>query len=593
MTLRRYPFFYACRFFFPLLLCAASYPAGATDLAEVRLLAQTGASHLALHVLDMHQPDSKKDFAAWEEWEHERMQLYKQQADWPAILRRTREIPAPATQAFRLWANNERAQALLQTGDGIGARQLLRDLIWQADTAGISAEMLANWRQLVILSYVQEGKSEDAYTATLRYHQDYGEQSIDDVLLRARILLLSGRTAEAVTIVEQHKQEHRANALLLLAQLRGNLRPAAKILQAVLRLIRDKTTPEDVKINLWAIAAEAAQRTGSRATIANALEHVIVNRTALQFSRELLEVNSDTLWNAYIDLAIHKANQQQLLIGQDEAWYQNAQALDAKRPVIARALYAFLVQRGQSQEIRAKSAEAFTALAVKRKHGHVLLSELFLSSRHFKQREQIPLAVRFQLVDIALAASDIDLASEIMATIKQPPQGADQFMWRLRRARILVLGTQPQAGAEALSALLETQQQMPAEQLDRLLQVVFDLQAAKQHEQSVRLFRKVMQKTDDTKVQREIFYWMAESRKAQEHYNDAAYLYLKSAMHPVPEAGADPWGQTARYQAAGALAKAGLYDDAKELFRKLLDVTEESTRRAAIQREIQRLWALQ
>ena len=85
---------------------------------------------------------------------------------------------------------------------------------------------------------------------------------------------------------------------------------------------------------------------------------------------------------------------------------------------------------------------------------------------------------------------------------------------------------------------------------------------------------------------------MAESRKSQERYADAAQLYLKSAMHPDPK-NMDPWAQTAHYQAAESLARAGLYDDATTLFKHLLRVTEDPTRRATLQRELQRLWAMQ
>ncbi|NIQ09794.1 MAG: hypothetical protein GWO08_23170, partial [Gammaproteobacteria bacterium] len=64
---------------------------------------------------------------------------------------------------------------------------------------------------------------------------------------------------------------------------------------------------------------------------------------------------------------------------------------------------------------------------------------------------------------------------------------------------------------------------------------------------------------------------MADSRKAQGQYRDAARLYLKSAL--LAQEGKDPWGQTARYQAAEALAKAKLVEDARHLFRDLLRTT--------------------
>ena len=54
----------------------------------------------------------------------------------------------------------------------------------------------------------------------------------------------------------------------------------------------------------------------------------------------------------------------------------------------------------------------------------------------------------------------------------------------------------------------------------------------------------------------------------------------------------DPWAQTARYQAAESLAKAGLQNDARDLFQQLLDTTKDPSRRAVLNREIQRLWLI-
>jgi hypothetical protein len=85
---------------------------------------------------------------------------------------------------------------------------------------------------------------------------------------------------------------------------------------------------------------------------------------------------------------------------------------------------------------------------------------------------------------------------------------------------------------------------------------------------------------------------MAESRKADEAYAEAARLYLKSAMLLDPRAG-DPWGQTARYQAAAALADAGMVRDARILFQQLLKTTQDPGRRAVINRQLQKLWLKQ
>ena len=86
-------------------------------------------------------------------------------------------------------------------------------------------------------------------------------------------------------------------------------------------------------------------------------------------------------------------------------------------------------------------------------------------------------------------------------------------------------------------------------------------------------------------------FWMADSLAAQGRHVEAARLYLKSAMLPDPHA-MDPWAQTARYQAAEALAEAGLRDDARFVYEALLAVTAEPDRQAVLRRSIQQLWLM-
>ena len=286
------------------------------------------------------------------------------------------------------------------------------------------------------------------------------------------------------------------------------------------------------------------------------------------------------------------SNKEQLLIGQDDEWMALAEKIKKKQPVGARSLNAFVMLRGQQVDKRNKAASEFVDLISQRKQGNRLLQALFNEGKYFKQRADIPEPIRHKLVDLALANANIDLASEIMATIKEPPAGQDQFMWQLRRARILVLGNQLKLGAEALDTLLDKNPSLEQVQIDRLMQVLFDLQTAGENESAYNLFAKLMTRTKDEKIQREIYFWMADSRKAQERYDEAAQLYLKSAMYPDP-ASMDDWAQTANYQAADVLAKAGMYQDARILFERLLKVTNDPPRRAALKRELQKLWAMQ
>lgn len=559
------------------------------DLAEIQALADSGAPALALRVLDRYQPDASADQAAWIEWERQRVGVLQSSRDWQTLAQRLAALPIDLPDEFMTWAATQRAEALVHLGQTVEARQVLQGLIWSPFE--VSAEDLAHWRRLVIHSYMIDNAMQDARTAVVRFRQDYGDGEIDDVLLRARILLMSDRPLEAAQILAAHTDKPAAGTMLLLAQLRGGQRTPRKVLQAALRQMRGEWADDALTAQLWAVAAEAADEAGDRASRTNALEQVLMRRQSDSLPDGLFAYSGDSLWQAYLDYGLYVGNREQFLIGNDPPWLAAADKAAKTTPVMARALNAVVLHRGTTAENRATAARAFLQTLEDQEHGGVLLSELFLDSTHYPSPDQVPVLVRHALVDVALADSRINDASRLMATMQEPPAGTDNFMWHLRRARILVLGGQPQQGTAALMALLEGEQALEKEQLDRFMQVVFDLQTVGDHDEAYALFDTVFQQSQDDELRREVLYWMADSRKAQDKFDEAARLYLKSAMLLDAKA-QDPWAQTARYQAAESLAKAGLQNDARDLFQQLLKTTEDPSRRAVLNREIQRLWLI-
>ncbi len=573
-------------------LLMLSNVASAVSLTEIEQVAETGATSLAIRMLEQGQDALLEKPKQWMTWERKRIQLYEQTNQWQKSADRLKTLPKLVDVSFMLWAKGQRAKALIQLNQSAVARHELRSLIWQIEPEKISEQQMTSWRELIIESYLTDGYANDAQIASLRLQQISKETNIEAVMQRARIAILNKETKDAIELLKPHAKNVEVAALMLLAQLRGQHRSPKHILQAAHRYLNDKNIKSSLKINIWAVAAEAGKQRGSRKVVANASEHVLADKQNLTLAKSIYTINSDSLWNAYIDYAVQLGNQQHLLIGEDKKWIKTAEKVAKKRPVGGRGMYVFVMLRGQSAASRQLASEKFVELLMKRKHGKRLLVELFENSKHFKTTKAIPEAVRHALVDIALSNSDIDRASELMATIEAPPEGANQFMWKLRRARILVLGTQAEVGAKAVLTILEANKSLTQDQIDKLLQVVFDLQSAGQHESAYACFEKSLQHIKDDQIKREVYYWMADSRKAQERYADAAELYLKSALYPDPK-NMDPWAQTAHYQAAESLARAGLYNDAEVLFSHLLKVTEDPARRAALKRELHRLWAMQ
>jgi hypothetical protein len=564
----------------------------ASQLDEIRRLAQGGAAQLALSTMDRLQPELLADKQKWVEWEKLRIAIYQQSRDWQALTQRVDEFPAHLPADFIYWAQTEQARAYITLQQGDKALAILQNLVWNLPAdAAITAQWLPQWRRLIIDSYINDQQLADAQVATSRFYQDYPKQEIADILLRARIALINGQPDDALFLLRPHADVPRVATLYLLAQLRSLHQPANKIVRAGIGQLQSDTIDDSLKPLLWAIIAEGAKRSGDRATTANALEHVLADKDAQNLPDGLFTYSADSLWNSYIDFATWYGNRQQFLIGQDQQWFKAARAAEKKQPVRARSLYALLMLKGQEENFRIRAIERFIALMKGREQGNSLLKQLFMDSSQFARKENIPAEIRHALVDIALSQSDIELASDLMATIKEPPAGADNFFWHLRRARIFILGGDELYGIQALQKLIGSYAIIPRAQIDRLLQVIFDLQTLGEHQKAIELLNMVLSKALDAEVKREIFFWIADSHKAEQAHRQAARFYMKSATH-IAEKDMDPWAQTARYQAAESLARAGLLDDARTLFRQLLKVTREPARRAVLQHELQKLWLM-
>lgn len=561
------------------------------SLEELLALKENNAVQLVLQLMDQQQAEPQTHIDNWIAWERERLQIYTQMADWPSLIARTDTFPDNVTSDFLIWAKTLRARAFLASQQSSASRQILQSLIWLSPslTEEQNQQWLPQWRRQVIETYLEQGLLEDAYTAEQRYRQDYGLLSDEDRLLRARILLLNNHIEEAAELLGKHTKDPQAGMLYLIAQLRGGEREPKKVLQSALRQLRGKWVNKRLQHRLWAVVAEAARRSGDRMALVNALEHLVALVEPQQLPGGLFtDMGADGLWHAYVEVALQLANEQKLLIGDDQSWLKYAITLDPVDALKQRALLAFILIKGQQAEIVEQAAVQFVIKTEKITAHESLLKSLFLKSRYFINISDVSASIRHELVDIALQQSDIPLASRIMATMDKPPAGIDPFMWQLRRARILVKGGNIDTGYEALQTLLSEHPALSPKAQDRFLQVVFDMQSLKAHDEAVSLFEKMIHISKDQKLQRELYFWMADSRKAQENYTEAARWYLKSAMLPDPKT-MDPWAQAARYHAASALAKAGLVEDARKMFEHLLRVTEDKNRVAVLERELQQL----
>lgn len=574
---------------FAFLLCLLTgtlHAAPPPSLEEVTRARNAGAVELALSMVDRGQPAPDQGLESWMEWERQRAAILRSMADWDGVASRLERLPDRVPPDFLLWAKTKRAEALIEAGDAVAARRQLAALIWSGEGSGTQ---LKSWRRLVIESYLAAGARQDAYVAMVRYHQDYGRGDVDSAFLRARVLLASGLPEDAAALLEG-LESRRARLLLLLARQRAGSGPAKALAEKAAAIGRDESL-EPAECHLaWAVAAEAARAAGDHAAAAIALEYLFGGTSRNTLPAGLFELTPAMLWDAYSAYAERVGNREQLLLGDDAAWFAAAENTEARFPIRIRSIFGLLAQRAYGAGERDRAHARLVASLVARPDGAHIVRQLYLSAPdRFADVRSVPVAARRVLIDLAIAENDLALASELQEGLTEPPPGADRVMWQLRRAKIFILGGAPDRGAEVLNQLLDTTVVLTADQTDRLVQVVFDLQNVGEHEAAVALFERLLERTGVSPLRRELLFWAADSYRAMGEHRNAARRYLDSAT-ALDAAVMDPWAQTARYQAAAALADAGLVEDARRLLERLLAVTEDRGRRAVLQRDLQQLW---
>jgi len=384
-----------------------------------------------------------------------------------------------------------------------------------------------------------------------------------------------------------------SRTIFYLAQLLTGKADPEKIRQRTSKLAAKKNFSASTRMQFWTISSRAAQQAGKleAAIVAmqNALALLDENEDMSQREKLLFALDGDDLWALYEAYGRYLGNQWQLLMGNDNAWFSKASNLVDKKPRQAMALFAVMSKDVGQARTRALAHELFASLLSGEKNGLILVKKLYLHSSQVDKIRYIPEGLRHRLIDDALSHSDIKTASSLIRTVTEPPKGANALFWKLRKARIMILAGQLDEGIAALHLLLQGTTSLEPGQMDRVMQVLFDLQTVGRHKEAVALFSKLPLQGQSGQMRREILYWIADSYKEQKQYHHAARYYLLSAGLLNSQA-MDPWAQTARYQAADALFSGGEYEDAGRIYKRLLDVTSEPARKVVLRNKIQQIW---
>jgi hypothetical protein len=571
-----------------LLLSVVSFLPTVTSADErldlLKNISAAGAPGLTLKMLDQAQPKVDQDLYEWILWEQERFSILSQWQQWDELLIRIESLPIDIPQQFKSQAATYKVRAYLEQGQTVVAREVLREQLWQHG-AGENQDY-ETWRQLIIVSYLKEQRTEDARIAMLRFDQDFDSQDLDWLLLRARVLIDSDRHEQAIQVF-QGADAWQAKATILYARFQLKQIDPAELWRIVKQHGQNKKAGADERASFWALGYLASRQMSPVDRVV-ALESLF--RSGVESPLELFQLPVDLLWQAYLEYAELVGNRSELLLGEDEKWLELADNASTVTPVKSRSLYAMLILKSSNVQTSNLAARGYLrTFAEIDEAERNLLESLFNRSKTFSSALKIPPDIRYELVDLALKSADIEEATRLMSGLTTIPEGASQLDWQLRQSRVLVLGGRYQEGNQVLQNLITEYQQPQAVQTDRILQVLFDLQTVDLHQQAIAHFNQLLKLEIEPKQRREIFFWIADSYRGLEKYGQAALLYLQSAMLPAPDS-MDPWAQTARFNAAESLELAGLTDDARRIYTELLNIADDTARRSVLSHKIQQLW---
>jgi len=583
------------RLFYWLFLVIISAPASANvqTIELYQRLAESGAPQLALNGLRDGAPDLDVDPVRWSRWQRAELRILAEQHWWQQLLDQIEDYPEITPAEFVAEIQKMRIEALIELDRFQEARRLLVKLIWGRVYPEPGDSELKQWRELIVKSYISEGKSDDAYIAMQHFRNDYGVEGESSTELLIQTLLASNFPGIAEGVIDTLSDSEEKRLLKQLARLRQGKGVRAIMFAAREKLQQTPLSPMQYSM-LWGMVAEAAKLQSDKASRVVALEAFLKERRSRKIDT-LFNLGAQQLWEAYDSYAERIANREQLLLGDDSAWVENADKAGKMHPVHRRSIYAYLTRHAVSAQSRAMTQDLLVTTLKDLNKGEQLITALYADRIEAGERDgrkgnydELGQQVLSVLLDNALKARDLERASELISHMESPEPGNGLFVWSLRKAKIFLLASNYVQSVAVIDRLIDELPNASEKNRDRLIQLIFDLQTAHQDVAAVRLLKKIDSQSNDSKLHREMLYWIADSNMALENYRLAAQGYLESAILPGINT-MDPWAQTARYQAAKALLKAELKGDAKTIYEQLLKYTRNPSRRALLKQELEQI----
>lgn len=547
----------------------------ADRLEQISQLAELGASRFALHLLDRYQPPALAAPDVWMQWERERTLIYIQSNQWGLLLDRASQRPEDLPDDFARWQDTRIALAWLELGEIEKARNLLLSLIWRTPAVQRGV-YFARWRELIIRSYLTEGRYDDAHLAWLRYRLDYAETTPPGKSLSAEVLLRTGQLDAAYGYLESPETgRERLLAAIIESEL-GRL-SAIEMWQQVESLLSVGRFDPTLALEAWIALDEVAGRERDLTLGCQVMERALGLAHQRPVAAREVGISGEALWQRYETVASEVANDNQLLVGRFDEWLVLIDA-EVVPPVASRALLAFLVVNG-SGDIR-EIAESRLVTALQREpQGNRILHALYLSSSRAHIGGEVPEVARYELLELALKDNELELARQLGHGLGNTVLGA-----KIIQARIN-LRENPPAGSAAISSLLDGAQNLSPGEVVQFHRAVNELGSIDNDATVLSMLTRLRDITGDPSDTAEIQLSMAAIEMRQLKFQPAAMSYL-SASRITSDAAVE---RQALLQAARALSLGRMNEQAREIYHQVLAKPLPPSERRQIARELERL----
>jgi len=546
------------------LICLAVAGA-APALDTARELVQSGAPRLALNRVEQLQPREPKD-PRWAEWETLRLELLFSLGRDREVLSRVAQLPPAMPERGLRDALMLAARAAIAAGEGARVRALAARVLWQLGAAPGEARAL---RLLVIESHLADRAGDAAFRAMLRFSQDYQPLERATAARFVEALLDLDMPREAANWLASLEEASAAKQRLLLRT--GLLSPEAAIRQARAQLARGAGR------GYWQVIAEAAARGGERSLALEAIEQLLQLADGAAQAAAL----ATELWQAYLSGAEDAANRNQLLTGDDGAWYDLASRRLGADPPLARALFAHVAARGG---IAATRHSAQLQLVFLLEQGKLDLAALRLFEHARLEPAALDAQARHRLGAIAEARNRPALAARFWDGLDVPPNAAPDD-WHMRLALVHWRAGNADASVAALRRAVAEKKALSKDAAQRGMALGEDMLAAGRLDVANAALEALLPLVE-TGQRRQILSALGRIAEASMRFAAAADYYLRSALFArAPDASA----LQARLAAALNLARAGYKEDARAQFEWLLRNSRDAAQLEIARRELANL----